>query len=326
MTYEKQLKTSKLRHLGTVALAVSLFGLLLFFIISSKAAADAVLSALYTCLRSVIPSVFPSMVVSGIIIKCGAADVLVKAVPSFISRTVGVSKNAMSALILGYICGFPVGAKTASELFRRGLIGYGEFQILTAAASLPSPAFIINAVGASMLGDVRAGIFLYLLLVLLSLILCAVFARMRNKQAAEKQSQITAEPRSGFISATVASVTSSATAALNITAYMVFFSTLTAMIGAALDPIGAPEWITVTIGGILEFSDGCAKAASATAAYALPFSALFLGFSGMCVHFQVMAVCPDGTKFKTHFLFSAIRGILAFFAASLVNIFFFGIY
>ncbi len=326
MTYEKQLKASKLRYIGAVALAASLFGLLLFFIISSKAAADAVLSALYTCLHSVIPSVFPSMVVSGIIIKCGAADVLVRAVPSFLSRAVGVSKDAMSALILGYICGFPVGAKTASELFRRGLIGYSEFQILTAAASLPSPAFIINAVGASMLGDVRAGIFLYLLLVLLSLILCAVFARVINKKENTKQIPISAEPRSGFIPATVASVTSSATAALNITAYMVFFSTLTAMISAALAPIGAPRWIAVTLGGILEFSGGCAKAAAELSALALPLSALFLGFSGVCVHFQVMSVCPDGTKFKTHFLFSAIRGILAFFAASLVNISFFGIY
>jgi len=312
--------------MGSAALTAACLALLAFFIINARTASDAVLTALSLAVKSVVPSVFPSMVLSGILVASGGGELIGNTLGKPLAKLMGTSPSASSAVILGALCGFPVGAVTASALYKRGELTKNEFELIIGVASLPSPAFVINAVGGNMLGNIRLGVFLYLLVLSVSISVGAIWNRVtQNKPIKSSNSQLNGE-KIKITEITVNAISSSALSALRITAYIVFFSTLTATLTEIFIPQNAPAFISALIGGILEFSGGCAAASKLGLSLSLPLSALFLGFSGFGVHFQVISACPAGTAFKKYFLFSAIRAAVAFLVSLAVSTAFFGIY
>jgi len=312
--------------MGSAALTAACLALLAFFIINAKTASDAVLKAMSVSARSVIPSVFPSMVLSGILVASGGGELIGNTLGKPLAKLMRTSPSASSAVILGALCGFPVGAVTASALYKRGELTRNEFELIIGVASLPSPAFVINAVGGNMLGNTKLGILLYLLVLSLSIAICALWNRITRNEPIKRSTSQGYGKKIKMTEITVNAIASSALSALRITAYIVFFSTLTATLTEIFIPQNAPEFISALVGGILEFSGGCAAASKLDISLSLPLSALFLGFSGFGVHFQVISACPADTAFKKYFLFSAIRGVLAFLATLAVSSAFFGIY
>ena len=312
--------------MSSAALTAACLALLAFFIINAKTASDAVLSALSLAVRSVVPSVFPSMVLSGILIVSGGGELIGNTLGKPLAKLMGTSPSASSAVILGALCGFPVGAVTASALYKRGDLTKNEFELIIGVASLPSPAFVINAVGGNMLGNTTLGVFLYMLVLSVSILIGAIWNRItRSEPIKSSNSQLNRE-KIKITEITVNAISSSALSALRITAYIVFFSTLTATLTEIFIPQNAPAFISALVGGILEFSGGCAAASKLGLFLSLPLSALFLGFSGFGVHFQVISASPSGTAFKKYFLFSAIRAAVAFLVSLAVSTAFFGIY
>lgn len=312
--------------IGSTALTVALLALLAFFIINAKTASAAVLRSLSLAAKSVIPSVFPSMVLSGILVASGGGELIGSTLGKPLSMFLKTSPSASAAVVLGALCGFPVGVITASELYKRGALTRREFELIIGVASLPSPAFVINAVGGNMLGNTKLGIFLYLLILFLSLTIGAIWNRLERNDPLINSYHRTNDSKIKITETTVTAISSSAISALKITAYIVFFSTLTATLTELFVPENAPDAISAFIGGILEFSGGCASASKLGISFSLPLCALFLGFSGFSVHFQVISACPAGTVFKKYFLFSVIRATLAFLVSLAVSTAFFGIY
>jgi hypothetical protein len=88
--------------------------------------ADAAVSymgrGLSLCARTVIPSLFPFMVVSEMLVASGAGEALGRLFARLMRRVFGLSGAGASALFLGSMCGFPVGARTAVALLDQGAI------------------------------------------------------------------------------------------------------------------------------------------------------------------------------------------------------------
>lgn len=318
-------KEKYVSYLSSAMLTASLLALLAFFILHAKTASGAVLSSLSVAVKRVIPSVFPSMVISGALVSTGGGDIIGRTLGKPIGKLLNASPSASAAIILGALCGFPVGAASASLMYQNGEIGKSEFESVIGIASIPSPAFVINAVGANILGNRNAGVFLYALMLVSTLFLGAIFLRSSKKEQAPQSVIKIKKQKAKLTEATVSSISASAVSSLKITAYIVFFSTLTATLSEIFIPQGAPDAVSVILGGILEFSGGCASAGELKSVLSLPLCALFLGFSGLGVHFQVISACPSETSFKKYFIISAFRGALAFLLTATVSPRFFGI-
>ena len=114
----KSLPISPLRALALVAvmLTIPLYG---------DAMREGVLKGIRLSVYTVIPSVFPFMVLSSMIVGYGVFDRITVLSRPF-ERLFRVNKNGLCAFLCGILCGFPLGAKCASEAYTQGLLTKDE--------------------------------------------------------------------------------------------------------------------------------------------------------------------------------------------------------
>ena len=281
--------------------------LLVLFIVCSDTVKNAVTDSLRLSVASVVPSVFPCALLSSILASVGGGEIFGKILGKPLLRIFKTSENAASAVLLGLLCGFPIGAVTAFELFKNKALTEKELFLAVSVSSVPSPAFVIGAVGGAMLGGRSLGLILYITVILSNVITARLFS-FKKPTAYERPSE--KAPKKPFISAVVSSVPSAVSATLNVTAYIVFFSALCACISDITAFFDVPPVFGSMLHGFLEISGGCAESASLPFCLALPLCALFLGFSGISVHFQIISATDGKIPLGKYFLFMLLRGIL----------------
>ena len=144
------------------AMAATLFcllSLLLFPDTGTQAAHD----ALVLCAQTVIPSLFPFFVLSSLLVQSDVPRLLSRAMAGVMYPLFGVSGAGASALILGLLGGYPVGARTVAELYGRGEIAREEAEQLLAFCNNSGPGFFLGVCGTAVFGSARAGMYLYLI-------------------------------------------------------------------------------------------------------------------------------------------------------------------
>lgn len=291
-----------------------LFILVAFLLIlcSSDVAIEYMKKGLILCSRAVIPALFPFMVISELIVSSGIGVRASRLFARPMRRLFGVGEAGAAAYILGLVCGFPIGAKTAVSMYDRGCITKGELERLMTFCNNPGSAFVISAVGVALLGNKRIGVALYLSVFLSSMLVGIVGKHFLGyKKKGEPRSNIFI-PRELNVKCITDAVQSSAASMLTVCAYVVFFSALVGCVGALLSRLDTPQELTACIFGFFELSSGVSEAAALeNRVAALLLCALFVGWSGLSVAFQIMSVASGrGISFKPFFIAKAAQGVL----------------
>ena len=102
--------------LGTLALICCGAALVCF----PKEAVEAASGGLELCLNVIIPSLFPFFVISTLAVELGLAEKMGRLIQPVMRRLFNVSGACASAFVLGFVGGYPVGARTAIALYERG--------------------------------------------------------------------------------------------------------------------------------------------------------------------------------------------------------------
>ena len=102
--------------------------------------------------NTVFPTLFPFMLVSGLMMAGGGLDVISWIFGKALGRIFAVSGSGAFAVLTGFLCGYPMGAKAAADLLLSGRITKNEGQYLLSFCNNTSPAFIINFVVWKTLG------------------------------------------------------------------------------------------------------------------------------------------------------------------------------
>ena len=129
----------------------------------AETAAQAVRDGIQLCLTSVIPALFPFFAVSSLLVALGAAEAAGRALARPFGQLFRCGGAGCAALLLGLVGGYPVGARTAAELVRRGELSPAEGARLLTFCNNAGPAFAIGVAGVSVFGSARTGVWLYLL-------------------------------------------------------------------------------------------------------------------------------------------------------------------
>lgn len=259
-------------------LSLIAFSLLLCF---PKTVGTGVRAGLELCYRAIIPSVFPFMVLSEILrgIDLSPLDFTLGRVFGAIFR---VSALGGRVILLGLLCGFPIGAKMTSELYADGRMSKREAERLLFLSSCPSPAFVISGVGISMLNDAASGCMLYFILVLS---VFTVGLILPSDRTTEPTSSLSHAHRSPSL---VGAIKGAGLGTLSVTAFITFFSVLSAL-AASLIPSPA---ISALIASVLEIGSG-ASAASVLMTHSPRLASALIGFatafSGISVYLQSLA-------------------------------------
>ncbi len=254
------------------------FALLLCF---PKTVGMGVRAGLELCYRAIIPSVFPFMVLSEILRGIDLTP-LDRTAGRLLGALLRVSPLGGRVILLGILCGFPIGAKMTSELYADGQIEKGEAEKLLFLSACPSPAFVISGVGLSMLGDVRCGVMLFLILLLstlaVGLLLPSVVINQSLRPAASRASSVSL----------VGAIKGAATGTLSVTAFITFFSVLSSLVSALIsNPV-----ISALVASVLEIGSGASASAAlipSSPRLASALVAFAVSFSGISVYLQSLA-------------------------------------
>jgi len=315
------------RRLGDAAFCAALAVMLVFLVIWPADCVEAAKSGVTLCLNVIVPSLFPFFVLSSLTVRLGYADALGQLLEPVMRPLFGVGGACSSALILGYIGGYPTGAKTVIELYENGSCTRSEAERLLAFCNNSGPAFILGVVGSGIFSDSRAGLLLCLAHVLSSLLIGILFGLGRRGTAAASAGRKRPRAQSAA-SAFTDAVISSFSSSLNICGFVIFFTVFIKMlflsgvipaaasvIGYLLSPLGIDKvWAERLITGMIEISSGVwtLRDASGHMTASMAMAAFMLGWAGMSVHFQVLSFLNgSGLAARAYISGKLLHGVLA---------------
>lgn len=284
---------------------------LIFFILyNAGAVMEYTREALFMCYEFIIPSLFPFFVVSGLLIYSGFARMLSKYARGIMRPLFNVPPTGAAAFVLGIISGFPTGAICARDLYKSGNLSKSEAERLLAFCNNSGPLFIIGSIGVSIFGKPVYGVILYLIHIISSIIVGVMF---RGYQRDKHQSPPTRiNQREMTIPEIIAtSLNESAKSILTVCFSILFFSAISR---ALFDLLPISRELSAILYGICEFSTGALGIGNLELdmVYKLILVSFVVGFSGLCVHIQVMAVTAEsGLSLKPYIFGKVLHSIIA---------------
>ncbi len=316
-------RSQKTRDLVTgLALGLCTLGLMVY----PRECVAAAKTGLSLCGNVIIPSLFPFFVLSSLVVDLGLAGYIGRALEPLMGPLFRVNGACASALVLGFIGGYPVGAKTAITLYEQGQCSKVEAQRLLAFCNNSGPAFILGVVGAGVFASSKVGLLLYLTHMLASCLVGVVFRFYGGAGEKGKRRGATFQAKR-FTAAFTGSVTGALNSTLNICAFVLFFTVILRLltlsgivpavaegVGRVLAPVGVDgEWVKKLITGLVEVSSGVSSlAGDGPLAPRVSMAAFILGWAGLSVHCQVLSFLGDsGLSPGTYFAGKALHGGLS---------------
>lgn len=315
------LKCSR-RALGGWLFGLALLAAGLGLLLWPKEVVDAGREGLTLCGGSIIPSLFPFFVLSTLIVQLGIADssgLLLQGVMRALFR---VSGSGASALILGLIGGYPVGARTVAGLYREGAVSYPEAQKLLAFCNNSGPAFLLGVVGVGVFGSARIGALLCVIHILAALLVGVLFRFRDDASAPSPPFPREPEKSRSNLDLFLQAVQSSAGAVLNVCAFVLLFSVVIRLLmrsgllrlaAGGLTLLGVDRfWAERLICGIIELTNGVAALPGADLGRSLPLAAFFLGWGGISVHCQTISILhANGLGYRSYLLGKGAHGLIS---------------
>ena len=142
---------------------------------------EGVREGLMLCAATLIPALFPFMVLSDLFSPTGSGHV------GFVSRCFGrlygLGNTAFGIWLTGALCGVPLGARETVKAYHAGVIDRRQAECLLPMAGLCGPAFVIAGVGGGMRKSVTEGVWLFAIQLLASLLSGLLFSCLGRRPA-----------------------------------------------------------------------------------------------------------------------------------------------
>ena len=202
--------------------------------------------------RSALPALFPSAVVCGILAE------LLEYLPLPPNHTLWITAQ---------LCGFPLGIKSVCRAYQRKLIDRRTAVALSLCSANASPAFLILYIGGKLFGNLRVGVYFFIIQSLISFLIAYLSgALIPCKSIGGSTESVFIILGTGISNATIG--------CLGLTGYICLFSALAA-------PMKQYGWFNY-IHGFLELTGGISKLNKNH----LVLCGAMIGFSGISVFLQ----------------------------------------
>ncbi len=182
-----------------------------------------------------VPTLLPFMILSGIMIRMNLTERFVGLLHPLLHRIYGTSRNGSYTIIMGFLCGFPMGARIVGELYEQHKLSREESALLLSFCNNIGPiyflSYVIPTLGIDNPG--RPFLLMYGIPLLYGFLLMRIRPWMTRKVSScenhpEARSLQARQPGScSLLAAIDASVLSGLTGIARLGGYMVFFNLLT---------------------------------------------------------------------------------------------------
>ena len=306
MTYIKKQRERESPTQRLFALITTLFLFATLFICSvffSEKLSGYVLEGAALAIQRVVPIIFPTLILSDLILHL-SAGVRLTSLSRPLSGICGVKEGCLGVLLLGLVCGFPAGAKSALDSYKNGIIEKSECERLMSISNNASAPFVIGVVGCLLFKSRMLGVMLYLSMVLGALTTARLTAS--NVKSLNDYS-ICNRINYSFI----ASVRHAAEISVNVIAFISTFYIISritvlvvgdGMISALILSFTEISAASSYISDLCNFSD----------LLKILFISFSVGFSGLSAIMQAVVLAPTNEKFSLYriLFFKLIQGLI----------------
>lgn len=287
-----------------------LFLLLGFLLLNPSEAATGSKTGLLLWFNSLVPVLLPFMILSKLLISWNGLNFCIRFLQPITGKILGISPMGAYALILGFLCGYPMGAKIISDLVQERSITKEEGGFLLCFCNNVSPAFLI---GYTMTEQLHAASLIPLTLLLIygipllltplwrKITSCTVRNKLSHKHTSDSSS--TSKQTSGFqISFKIVDVCimNGLESIFKLGCYIILFSMTARLVSSFPFPSILLKGILI---GILEITNGIAAVSGLNIAFVIRYLAIlgFLTFGGLSGVAQVSSMIQgSGLSLKTY--------------------------
>lgn len=275
--------------------------------------------------ESVVPSLFPFMVITVLLIGTGFTE-RVSAPLSSVCGKIKLPPSALPLFMMSCMSGYPAGSRCVAEYHKNGLITSSDAKKLSVLCSTSGPLFIIGTVGVRAYGDSHKG-YLLLSVCLGTVIVTSLLYCILSKSEPERQSLKPIESRANLL---YDSFYGAVTAVLLAGSFIVFFYTLSkalsdlhlfAPLEFALSPAIGEDCAKALCMGMIEATGGCFSLAKAGGFFALPLTGFLITFGGISIVLQQMCYLEKcGVKYSFFILFKLAQGFICFLLLCVIQL------
>ncbi len=209
---------------------------------------------------TILPTLLPFMIISSLIIRLRITHALSYLFYPIFKHILPISREGCYPVFIGFLAGFPVGAKTTADLTLQSSLSHKEAQLLCSISNNASPMFVLGYIAASKLSSPELGIWILLILYLSSysgalvwyFIYCKIHRFHASSLYEEERVGVTKAPHFQF-SMLDDSIVSSFEVVTKVGGYLILFSVLASFISSL--PL-TDSSLSACLTGILEVTTG----------------------------------------------------------------------
>lgn len=267
---------SKRRVLGLAAMAA-----MMILILDSRVALEGARNGLDLCLQTVIPSLFPFLMLSGLLLDGFSGTSLPLLQP--VANACAIPPGMESILIPAFLGGYPVGAQSVAQAWRDGRIERKDARRLLAFCNNVGPSFLFGIVGTMFTKR-------YLVWLLWGIQIGSALAWGYLTAGERSTSAASLPERSGSIPL---ALTNALKAMGSICGWVILFWVLIAFLQRWFLWL-LPEPVQILLIGFLELSNGCCLlGAIGNENLRFLICSGMLSFGGFCVILQTASVAGE---------------------------------
>ncbi len=274
--------------------AAGILLLLLFLLCYPQEALRASREGMTLWLNTLLPTLLPFLILTGFLIHTDGIEKIFSPFRIFWNKGMGLSCSGAYAFALGMLCGYPMGAKIASDLYQYGKISKREAEYLLTFSNNASPAFLTTYLVHICLEE-RTPIAKILGILIASDILCMLFFRFvvyRNHTC--KESHEIPQKKETSITSSIgtvldASIMNGFETITRLGGYILLFSLLSACISHYWKAAPLSRYLLL---GVLEITTGLHQLAASGLAYPVRqlLSIPMAAFGGICIMAQTRSI------------------------------------
>lgn len=278
--------------------------------------------------RKMIPTLFPFMILSGVMVRMNLTEGFARFFHPFFHKIWGTSLNGSYVILMGMLCGFPMGARVIGELCQAGKLSEEEGAYLLSFCNNIGPIYFLSFVMSTLS---LSGWLPFLIMygvplgygALLHLLgfrnrrLCPHMVKA-SRSAAFRAASVTKPNRSSLLAAIDDSIVSGLVGIGKLGGYMVFFNLLNVLfLPFVSSPSQATEHFLILCNCLLEITSGISRVGT-NGVYMVLILLPFGGFSCMAQTYSMIK--ETNLSVWQYFLHKCIQTaitafIYAFFAA-----------
>lgn len=256
------------------------------------------------CLATLVPSLFPFMVLASYIIESGLAEKIGGHLSWVTKPIFGLNGSFASAIILSLVGGYPVGAKTVNSLYKKGAASESDCKRASLFLVCSGPGFLINFVGTQIYGSEKIGLILFgsqCVSVFIIGFVLKFFYRNKSNNNSNNEILFDASQKGDAL---VKSVLDGAKGMFAICAFVVLFSAFTEIFCSHITDKNIQK-------PFLILTEVCNAVTAVSKDLPIEVVAFSAGFGGLCVHFQIFSALGDIKVNKLlFFFFRILQGLI----------------